>query len=141
VVLDKQKSTINPKDYTTEIVTKIYQAYNHFLTDKQEFGVVFFDRANEKKISTHVRKLTGTGVSDQGSGIEPIKWILEDPIYKVSTDSMFVQSADLVAYTLKEQEFPQTARFKYQANLIFKRKLAANCYVSTVSGKDGIIRL
>jgi hypothetical protein len=141
VVLDKKKSKLDSSDYITEIVTKIYQAFNHFLNNKREHGIVFFDRANEQKITTHVRKLLGTGVSDQSSGVEPIRWVLEDPFYKVSKDSFFVQSADVTAYTFKEQEFPQSSRKKFDADLIFRRKFATKCYVSHVSGEDGIIRL
>lgn len=140
VVLDKKLTALQPHEYTTSCVTKIYQAFNHFLNTEKEHGMVFFDRANERKINTHVRILVGTGVSDQKSEVEPIKWVLEDPIYKVSAESMFVQSADLTCYTFKEQEFPSTSRKKFNADLIFKRKLLSNCYVSHVSGKDGIIR-
>lgn len=141
VVLDKRSSDLKPSEYTTEIVTKLYQAFNHFLNNKREHGLVFFDRANEKKISTHVRKLLSIGVSDQSVEIEEMKWILEDPVYKNSADSMFIQSADAIAYTIKEKEFPQAARKKFNADLIFKRKLLNNCYKSHVSDDDGIIRV
>jgi Protein of unknown function (DUF3800) len=141
VVLNKRLSKLEPANYITEIVTKLYQAYNHFLNSKKEHGIMMFDRANDRKISTHVRKLLGTGVSDQPSGMEQLNWILEDPFYKISADSMFIQSADVTAYTLKEQEFPQASRKKFDADLIFKRKLASNCYLSPFSGVDGIIRL
>lgn len=141
VILDKQKSKLQPVNYITEIVTKLYQAYEHFLKSQKEWGIMLFDRANEKKISTHVRKLLGTGVSDQSSDTAPINWIIEDPFYKVSSESMFVQAADLAAYTFKEQEFPRTSRKKFNADRIFKRKLASNCYVSPVSDENGIIRV
>lgn len=54
---------------------------------------------------------------------------------------MFIQSADAIAYTIKEKEFPQAARKKFNADLIFKRKLLNNCYKSHVSDDDGIIRV
>jgi len=125
----------------TEIITKLYQAFNHFLKDKGEQGLVFFDRANEKKISGHVRKLLGTGASGQFINCERIDFIVEDPIYIMFSDSIFIQSADAVAYTIKEKEFPKPARKKFDADLIFKRKLLKNCYVSHVSDADGIIRI
>lgn len=141
VVLDKRASSLSPAEYTKEIVTRLYQAFNHFLSKKKEHGLVFFDRANEKKISTHVRKLLSNGVDDQHNQVEKLKWILEDPVYKNSADSMFIQSADVVAYTIKEKEFPQAARKKFNADLIFKRRLLANCYKSHISEDDGIIRV
>lgn len=141
VILDKKSSNLSPDIYTTSMVTKLYQAFNHFLNKKKENGLVFFDRANERRISTHVRKLLGTGVSDQTLDVEKMEWIIEDPAYKTSSESMFIQSADAAAYTLKEMEFPQTARKKFKADIIFKKKLLQNCYVSHISDEDGIIRL
>lgn len=54
---------------------------------------------------------------------------------------MFIQSADVIVYTLKEKEFPQASRQKYQAHKIFDRKLKSICYASTDANEDGIIRL
>lgn len=54
---------------------------------------------------------------------------------------MFIQSADVTAYTFKEQEFPQPSRKKYDADLIFKRKLFKSCHHSPFSDDNGIIRV
>ncbi|CAM4052233.1 Protein of unknown function [Pedobacter westerhofensis] len=139
-VLNKETSLLKPEEYTIAMITKLYQSFNHFLLQKKERGLVFFDRANERKISSHVRKLLGTNVTDRPLEIEQIDCILEDPVYKASSDSMLIQSADVVAYTVKEKEFPRAARKKFDADLIFDRKLLANCYNSHVSDNDGIIR-
>ena len=140
VVIDKKKSIIDPVNYLTTAVTKLYQAFDEFLKNEKENGILFFDRANEKHINTHVRKLLGTGASGETITDVRIGWVIEDPIFRVSTDSIFVQSADVIAYTVKESEFPQASRQKFQAHKIFTRKLKSICFKSQIADEDGIIR-
>jgi hypothetical protein len=140
-VIDKTKTELIPETYLTASITKLYQGFDDFLKGKESNGILFFDRANEKQLNTHVRKLLGTG---SGGEIIPgvrIGWVLEDPIFRLSSDSIFIQSSDVVAYTLKEKEFPQSSRKKYNADKIFQRKLGMVCYRSKVSDADGIIRV
>ena len=141
VVLDKSNSQLSPDSYLTESLTKLYQIYDVYLKSKTENGLLFFDRANEKHVSTHVRKLTGTGSS--GSTIPGIRigWVIEDPIFRNSAESIFVQSADVIAYTLKEKEFPTGSRKKFQADKIFDSNLNLKIFKSSHSDEDGIARL
>jgi hypothetical protein len=140
VVIDKTISRIDPSDYLTEALTKMYIAFDGFLKSKEDNGLLLFDRASERHISTHARKLLGTGSS--GVTIPGIKigWIIEDPIFRISSDSIFIQSADVIAYTLKEKEFPVTAKKKYNADKIFIKKLLNSCFNSSISDENGIIR-
>lgn len=140
VVIDKAKTRLDPKEYLTTAITKLYQAFDEFLKDRETNGILFFDRANESTINTHVRKLLGTGASGESIPDVRIGWVIEDPIFRISTDSMFIQSADLVAYTLKEKEFPQASRQKHQAHKIFTRKLTGISFKSRIADADGIIR-
>jgi hypothetical protein len=140
VVIDKTKSKLNPEEYLTSSITKLYQAFDEFLKAKETNGILFFDRANENTINTHVRKLLGTGASGESISAVRIGWVIEDPIFRISSDSMFIQSADLVAYTLKEKEFPQASRQKHQAHKIFTRKLTEISFKSKIADGDGIIR-
>lgn len=140
VVIDKRKSRVDPASYLTTAVTKLYQAFDEFLKNEKRYGLLFFDRANEKHINTHVRKLLGTGASGETVPDVRIGWVIEDPIFRVSSDSIFIQSADVIAYTLKEKDFPQTSRKKFQADRIFERKLEKVCFKSQFADEDGIIR-
>jgi len=106
VIIPKEKKkdgTWNVKISVNHNGKTLYIKTQHLVGQKQIHGIFLFDRANEKKISTHVRILLGTGVSDQQSGVEKINWILEDPFYKASHESMFIQSADVTCYTIKER--------------------------------------
>lgn len=141
VVIDKIRSGLQASEYLTVSVTKLYQAFDELLKAQNENGIVFFDRANEKHVNTHVRKLLGTGASGESISGVRIGYVIEDPIFRMSSDSMFIQSADVVAYTLKEKEFPQASRRKHQAHRIFDRKLTAICFKSKIADEDGIVRL
>jgi hypothetical protein len=140
VVIDKKNSTLSPENYLTSSITKLYQAYDELLRIEKENGIVLFDRANEKAATTHVRRLMGTGSSGQSIPGIHIGGVIEDPIYRISTDSAFIQAADVVAYTLKEHEFPITSRKKFNADRIFKNMLLPNCIKSTLADESGIIR-
>lgn len=140
VVIDKTKTSLKPEEYLTTSVTKLYQAFDEHLKANTSNGILFFDRANERSINTHVRKLLGTGASGETVPDVRIGWVIEDPIFRISSDSMFIQSADVVAYTLKEKEFPQASRQKHQAHKIFSRKLNKICFQSKIADSDGIIR-
>jgi hypothetical protein len=140
VVIDKSKDTLNPEEYSTYAVTKLYQAYDEFLKSQTSYGITFFDRANEKNITTHVRRLIGTGATGSQFPNLRIGSIIEDPLFKTSSDSMFIQAADVVVYTLKEKEFPLTSRKKYNADRIFANKLGGIIYKPKLADEDGIIR-
>lgn len=137
-VINKNESLLPANEYLTASITKLYHAYDHFLKEKKQYGIVLFDRSNVGTIHSHVRKLSGTG--NEGEAVPGIKInnVIEDPIFRVSVDSMFIQAADVIAYTLKEKEFPQTSRKKYHADRIFTNKLKRICYCSSVVN-EGII--
>ncbi len=101
VVIDKTKSILEPSDYFTSAITNLYLAYDEFLRERKSYGVVLFDRANEKNATTHIRKLMGTGATGQTIAGVRIGWVIEDPFYRVSSNSFFIQAADMLAYTLK----------------------------------------
>ncbi len=103
VVLDKSTTKLKQQEYLPTSITRLYQAFDEFLKEKKENGLLLFDRANEKHITTHVWKLLGTGASGETIPEVRIGWVIEDPIFRISAESLIVQSADVVAYTLKEQ--------------------------------------
>jgi hypothetical protein len=140
VVIDKMKTQLKSEEYLTTSITKLYQAFDEYLKANASNGILFFDRANERNINTHVRKLLGTGASGETIPDVRISSVIEDPIFRISSDSMFIQSADVVAYTLKEKEFPQASRQKHQAHKIFIRQLNKKCFHSRIADTDGIIR-
>lgn len=141
VAIDKSRNVSDPQTYMTEAVTNLYISYDQFLKANKENGILFFDRANEKHITTHARKLLGTGSGGMTIPGVRIGWVVEDPIFRTSADSIFIQAADVIAYTLKEKEFPQASRKKFNADKIFDRKLSARLFKPSTGGVDGIVRI
>jgi len=139
VIIDKASSKLAPDAYLTESLSKFYKAYDEFLKKEADYGIVFYDRSTERHINTHVRKLLGTGASGETSEVR-IGRVIEDPIFRLSHESMFIQAADVIAYTLKEKEFPQASRKKFNADRIFERKLLNRCFRSGQSDDKGIVR-
>jgi Protein of unknown function (DUF3800) len=140
IVIDKRKTNLKPEEYQTTALTKLYVAFDEFLKREQQNGLVYLDRTNEKQLARHARKLIGTGNPEDRSKNIQIRWIIEDPIFRNSSDSIFIQSADVIAYTLKEKEFPTGSRKKYNADRIFDRKLLSKCFRASEADEDGIIR-
>ncbi len=137
---ERKVSDLSVSEYLTTAITRLYQALDEFLTLYNANGIVFFDRANEKHITTHVRKLLGTGASGESIPGVKLSKVIEDPVFRISADSMFIQATDVIAYTLKEKEFPQGSRKKYQAHKIFQRKLSNICFISKYGNEEGIIK-
>ncbi len=90
IVIDKLKSELKPEEYLTTALTMLYKSFDELLKTNSSNGLLFFDRANEKQINTHVRKLLGTGASGETVTGVRIGWFIEDPIFRVSSDSMFI---------------------------------------------------
>jgi hypothetical protein len=141
IVIDKMKSTLPPENYLKAGITELYKAFDEFLKIQNQNGIVFFDRANEKQINTQVRRLLGTGFSGEKIQETSINRVIEDPIFRISSDSMFIQLSDVVAYTLKEHEFPKGSRKKFNADKIFPKHLKAKCFKASNGDELGIIRL
>jgi hypothetical protein len=139
IVIDKTKSILEPSNYFTTAITNLYLAYDEFLREKKSYGVVLFDRTNEKIATTHIRKLMGTGATGQTIQSVRIGWVIEDPFYRISSDSFFIQAADMLAYTLKEYCFPMAARKKHNADRIFKNMLLDSCFRSAKAEETGLI--
>jgi hypothetical protein len=141
VSIDKRNSELIATEYLTTGITMLYQAFDEFLRKEQTNGMILFDRSNEHQINTHVRRLLGTGAGGEIVDGVRIREVIEDPIFRMSADSMFIQSTDVIAYSYKEKGFPQASRQKHQAHKIFDRKLSGICFKSKVADDDGIIRI
>ncbi|NBR16150.1 MAG: DUF3800 domain-containing protein [Flavobacteriales bacterium] len=139
VVIDKSNTDLQPNEFITSSISELYSAFDEFLKNEKTRGLVFLDRANEKVVNTHVRKLLGTGVSYEQKHYKRIGWIIEDPIFRISSDSMFIQAADTIAYCLKEHEFSTQSKRKFQAHKFFASRLKKIIFESVKTNEKGFI--
>lgn len=86
---------------------------NRTLEASNAYGILICDEGNEKQIITQVRRLKKKNpiphtrdLGKSGSRDVPIDRIIEDPLFKSSHSSYFIQLADFVAYALLRCEHP-----------------------------------
>jgi hypothetical protein len=64
---------------------------DEFLRREQTNDMILFDRSNEHQINTHVGRLLGTEAGGEIVDGVRIREVIENPIFRVSADSMFLQ--------------------------------------------------
>jgi hypothetical protein len=113
-------------------------------------AMIFADEGRETEITRVYRKMTvfnpipsqfGTW-SDGTTKNLPLQRIIEDPVFKQSHHSFFVQLADCVSFALLKRETPPTPNTaKYGIDKFFEPCLASVCY-KPASPRDslGIVR-
>jgi Protein of unknown function (DUF3800) len=112
-----------------------------------EHGMIFPDYTDEKKLLQLLRKMRRfnlvPGSTEQGTGSRNLilQRVVEDPNFRNSEDSYFVQSVDLTAYLLQQHLAPSKFMKKKSAQNYFDRLDPILCKVSSRSDPRGIVRL
>ena len=76
------------------------------LREKNAFGVLICDEGNERKlISTVRRKRKKITTSNEPLNLS-LERIVEDPLFKTSTSSYFIQITDFISFGLLRSEYP-----------------------------------
>lgn len=95
-------------------------------SSSDERGLIIADKTDEPKLRSIYRRMRKfntiphkRSIYEEGSQIKNIKMIVEDPIHRDSTNSFFIQLADIIAYVCHQ---------KYQANTRARKKGLHNYY-------------
>lgn len=114
-------------------------------------GLIFADQGREPEITRVFRKMNvfnpipsqfGGWSGDLKTKNIPVERIIEDPVFKESHQSYFIQLADCVAFALLKREVPPTPLIKkYGIHRMFEKNIAAVCF-HQAAPKDslGIVR-
>lgn len=114
-------------------------------------ALIVSDEGRENEITRALRKMSvfnpiPSRLGGWGGGWKtkniPIQRVIEDPIFKQSHKSYFIQLADAVAYALLKREVPPTPHVKrYGIHDLFEKHLAGVC-LKKASAADplGIVR-
>ena len=122
---------------------------NAIMAAENEDAKLFFDEGNEAKIRTLTRKLrrynTISEVEQDNSeiienGNNQTIHILEDPDFRHSSDSFFIQLADLVAYSIYRKEEPAEKFIRNGFSNYYKILKSGFVKHSSNDDCDGIIR-
>lgn len=110
-------------------------------------GLILPDMSEVKKITQIMRRMRRFNpVPNQqahGSGYRNIRVsnLVEDPYFKDSRDSYFVQAADLAAFLLYQKFAPSSYIKRKYAQNYFNRLRPVLCTVASSSNPDGIVHL
>lgn len=112
---------------------------------------IFADQGREREITKRLRKMHAFNpIPSQFGGWPgalkakniPVERVIEDPVFKASHQSYFIQLADCVAFSLLKREVAPTPRVKkYDIHRMFERSVGPVCY-RLASPRDplGIVR-
>jgi hypothetical protein len=110
-------------------------------------GMLFPDHTDDKRLSLLLRKMRQynpiPSQQQYGSGFRNLQIanIIEDPNFKDSEHSYFVQAADLAAYVLYQSIEPNSYMKKKGGHRYFSRLEPVLCKVASSSDPMGIVRL
>lgn len=124
--------------------TIMNQNFPGHLHDK-EHGIIFPDRTDDKKLTALLRKMTKYNPvpsSNFGSYRNLVLTrIAEDPNFRNSAQSLFIQSADVAAYMLQQYLSPNKLMKKKAGKNYFTRLDPVLCKVASKSNLYGIVTL
>ena len=112
-----------------------------------ERGMIFPDHTDDRKVKLLVRRMRRFNpVPNQpqfGPGYRNIllKRIIEDPSFRGSDDSYFIQAVDVIAYALMQHTAPSSFMRRKCGNNYFKRLAPILCTVASSTDPLGIVRL
>jgi hypothetical protein len=140
------------KSEKMRLFERLVNRLNRTLDAQGEHGLLFIDQGNEVEYTRLIRRMgvfnpipsrfgTWIGTGEATKNI-PVSRLIEDPVFKESSSSFFIQCADLVAFSLLRKEYPLESRNKYGVHecfdlldgVLFKRAFDKD------PSKQGIIR-
>jgi hypothetical protein len=111
-----------------------------------ERGLLFPDDTDQRKLRLILRRMRHYNpIPPQPPHMEsrdmPLEYIIEDPCFRNSQDSLFVQAADAVAYVLYQQLEPSTYAQKHRVGNYMARLGPVLCKTASPRDPFGIVRL
>jgi hypothetical protein len=151
----ENKEVLFRKKIVAEIDGKISSNLQKAATDRinayKPRAIIIADEGNERSITKTFRKMNvfnpvpsqlGMWSGGQRAKNIPLERMIEDPFFRRSDQSYFIQLADCVAYALLKREAPPTPNAKkYGLDKMFEQHLGSVCF-KPASPKDslGIVR-
>lgn len=116
-------------------------------SNSDERGIILSDDSDRKKITGLIRQLrrynpipSKTGFSTSYRNL-PLLYTIEDPNFRDSAHSYFIQAADLAAFLLYQRLAPNTYMRKNSGQNYFQRLKPVLCLYASTKDPDGIVYL
>ena len=126
----------------------ILNRINRTLKTQNSIGILICDEGNEKKLTATVRQMkkhnpipNHAEIYGAGHRNIPLDRIIEDPLFKTSKSSYFIQLADFVAFSLlrSEKPLPNTQPMVFKAFDQLDKVLVKHAFKADPK-KKGIVR-
>ena len=112
-----------------------------------EHGILFPDRTDDKKLTQLLRRMRRYNYVPYRSGVSTpatsrnltVSKIVEDPNFKNSEQSLFIQSADLIAYLLRQNLSPNSYMKRKGGSAYFDRLGPILCRQASTNDPKGIV--
>lgn len=154
VVVDKSNKA-SPSDVFVFAWTALLQRFENTISSRNfpgpanpdERGMVFPDNTDNKRVTQLLRQMRRYNpVPHQqrfGIGFRNlmISHLIEDPSFRESAHSYFIQAADLIAYLLLQKLDPNSYMKRKSGHNYFNRLDPILCKVASSSDPQGIVRL
>lgn len=109
------------RDFYTRALNRVINRIQRTLKEQRRYGILIFDEGKEITVRRMIRRMRAWnpipsrfGAWENGSAYKNIRAdrILEDPIFRRSCDSYFIQLVDFIAYALLKQDVEPTPRVR-----------------------------
>lgn len=149
VYLDKRTPKCNSsssRDIEATAWEYLLQRFENYLRRSKggDFGMVFADDANEKKIRRTLRKMRRFNYTPShfgGSYQNTAELILEDPNFRRSHHSLMVQVADMASHSLYRREHAKPGYKKHNIDRLFNVLDPILLKVASRSDPHGVVRM
>lgn len=110
-----------------------------------EMGMLFPDRSDEKKLNRLMRRMRAYNPIPNQTGLGyrniQLRCVIEDANFRDSQHSYFIQSVDVAAYLLHQQETPSAYFKRKSGHNYFARLDPVLCKVASSKDPQGVVRL
>jgi len=144
-------NVVFPEAHDERAFQELLNWINHALQAWGSHGMLICDQGKDATYTKLARRMyrynpmpfqfetdTGTSLSYRNS---PIERIVEDPFFKDSRQSYFIQLVDFAAYSLLRRERPISSKNKYNVHLAFDLMTDILVREAGGQGSEGITRL
>jgi hypothetical protein len=152
IVVDKQgkNQSLDVFEFAWKVLIQRFETtltHGHFngSNNTSDWGMIFPDQTDVKRLKLLLRKLRRYNpIPSKVNGLSinlPIRLITEDPNFRSSDDSYFIQAADTVAYFLNQSLSPNAYIRKRGAHRYFSRLDPVLCDHVSNKGIKGVVML
>jgi hypothetical protein len=139
------------RDEKLRTLERLVNRINTCMSAKKSIAILMFDQGEERAYTRLVRKMgvynpipSRVGAWEDGSPFKnvPIEYVIEDPHFKRSKQSYFIQMADFCGYAMLQKERPPTSEKRLRLRLHEAFSVLDPICVKAANRKDpyGIIR-